>query len=60
MAVPKRKQSKMKSRKRRTHYTAVMPTVVKCSQCQEPKLPHLACPSCGTYRRRQVLDVAQS
>jgi large subunit ribosomal protein L32 len=29
---------------------------VSCPQCHEPKLPHVACPTCGTYRRRQVLN----
>jgi large subunit ribosomal protein L32 len=59
MAVPKRKTSKMKSRKRRTHYKATAPTVVRCSQCDEPKMPHRACPSCGTYRGRQVTEVSE-
>ena len=58
MAVPKRRTSKMKSRKRRTHFKVAAPTVVRCSQCDEPKLPHHACPSCGTYRRRQVIEAA--
>ncbi|UQZ89672.1 50S ribosomal protein L32 [Deltaproteobacteria bacterium Smac51] len=58
MAVPKRKQSKMKGRKRRTHYTALTPTVVKCSNCGEPKRPHHVCLSCGTYRGRQFLEPA--
>jgi large subunit ribosomal protein L32 len=57
MAVPKRRTSKMKSRKRRTHYTAATPTVVRCPQCDEPKATHRACPSCGTYRGRQVVEV---
>jgi large subunit ribosomal protein L32 len=59
MAVPKRKTSKMKSRKRRTHYKATAPTVTRCSQCDEPKMPHHACPSCGTYRGRQVTEVSE-
>ncbi|MDY6850941.1 MAG: 50S ribosomal protein L32 [Thermodesulfobacteriota bacterium] len=59
MAVPKRKISKMKSRKRRTHYKVAKPTVVRCSQCDEPKLPHHACPHCGTYRGRQAIEIAE-
>lgn len=57
MALPKRKMSKMKSRKRRTHYKAALPTVVRCPQCDELKVPHHVCPSCGTYRGRQVLSI---
>ena len=59
MAVPKRRTSKMKGRKRRTHFTAAAPTVVRCPQCDEPKQPHHACPSCGTYRQRQVIEVEE-
>ncbi len=58
MAVPKRKMSKMKGRKRRTHYTVGVPVVAKCTNCGEAKLPHHACPSCGMYRGRQVLAVS--
>ncbi|MEW5722284.1 MAG: 50S ribosomal protein L32 [Thermodesulfobacteriota bacterium] len=60
MAVPKRKMSKMRSRKRRTHYKAAAPTLMRCPQCDEPKLPHHACPSCGTYKGRQVLATEES
>ncbi len=59
MAVPKRKTSKMKGCKRRTHYTALTPTVVKCSNCGEPKRPHHLCPHCGTYRGRQLVAAAE-
>jgi len=59
MAVPKRKQSKMKGRQRRTHYKALAPTVVKCANCGEPKRPHHVCPHCGVYRGRQFLKVGE-
>jgi large subunit ribosomal protein L32 len=54
MAVPKRKTSKMKGRKRRTHYTAQTATVTVCPSCGAPSRPHYACPACGVYRGRQV------
>jgi large subunit ribosomal protein L32 len=54
MAVPKQKSSKARGRKRRTHYKTCAPTVTVCPECQEPKLPHMACPECGTYRGRSV------
>ena len=57
MAVPKRKMSRANTRARRSQWKAVAPTVVACQQCRQPKLPHAACPTCGTYNRRQVIPV---
>jgi large subunit ribosomal protein L32 len=34
-----------------------MPTLSKCPQCGDFKLPHRVCPSCGTYRGIEVLAV---
>jgi large subunit ribosomal protein L32 len=49
--------SRSNTRSRRAQWKAVAPTLVKCEQCREPKLPHTACGNCGTYNRRAVLDV---
>ncbi len=56
--VPKRKLSKGRRDRRRSHYYAMaLTTLVVCPQCKEAKLPHRACPNCGTYRGRQVIDL---
>ena len=60
MAVPKRKKSKSKRDKRRTHQKIAAPSVVTCPQCGESRLPHHACPSCGTYRDKTVVAVKES
>lgn len=52
MALPKRKQSRSKSRKRRTHYRSPTPGVSLCRNCGEVTPPHRACPSCGYYKGR--------
>lgn len=57
MAVPKKKTSKAKRDKRRTHYKLHNPGMSVCPQCGEIKLPHRACPNCGTYKDKQVIDV---
>ncbi|MBC7185440.1 MAG: 50S ribosomal protein L32 [Calditrichaeota bacterium] len=54
MPLPKRRHSRSRRDKRRTHWKAAAPTVSKCANCGEPKLPHRACPSCGYYRGRSV------
>ena len=46
MAVPKRKVSKSRRDKRRTHYKAEMPTIAVCSNCGEPVRPHNICAKC--------------
>jgi len=55
MAVPKRRHSKTRGRKRRTHYKAEKPGSSKCPSCGEPKLPHRVCPHCGTYNGREII-----
>ena len=55
MAVPKRRSSKTRGRKRRTHWKAEKPGVSKCSSCGEPKLPHRVCSHCGTYNGREIV-----
>jgi large subunit ribosomal protein L32 len=57
VAVPKRKTSRSNTRSRRANWKATRPTVVTCERCREPKLPHTACPTCGTYNNRQVTAV---
>lgn len=54
MALPKRKTSKSKRNMRRSHDGIEKPGVSVCPECQEPKEPHRACPSCGHYRGREV------
>ncbi len=56
MPVPKRKTSKSKRDKRRTHKKTEAPNLSECPQCGEEKLPHRACPSCGTYNGKDVIE----
>ncbi|MCK4956445.1 MAG: 50S ribosomal protein L32 [Candidatus Cloacimonetes bacterium] len=59
MAVPKRKTSKSRRDKRRTHYKAEMPAIAKCSTCGEPVKPHNICAKCGHYNGKQVIDIKE-
>ncbi|MCF7919959.1 MAG: 50S ribosomal protein L32 [Candidatus Cloacimonetes bacterium] len=56
MALPKRKTSKSRRDKRRTHYKAIAPAVSTCSNCGEPSRPHNICSSCGFYNGRKILE----
>ncbi|HYR01941.1 MAG TPA: 50S ribosomal protein L32 [Syntrophobacteria bacterium] len=55
MALPKKRHSRSRRDKRRTHDRLKDPAISLCAQCNEPKLPHHACPSCGTYKGREVI-----
>ncbi len=57
MAVPKRKISKMRSRMRRGANRWHAPKLNKCPECGSTALSHVACPSCGYYKNRQVLSI---
>lgn len=59
MAVPKRKTSKSRRNKRRSHKKLSLVSLSICPQCQEVKLPHRVCPSCGTYKGKKVLAVEE-
>ena len=57
MALPKRRQSKARGRKRRTHYKATAISSSACPQCGQPKMPHRICPHCGYYKGKPVISV---
>jgi len=56
-ALPKRKTSKARRDKRRSHKSLTPPTLVNCPQCSSPKPPHQVCPVCGTYKGREVIEI---
>ncbi|MGD9346000.1 MAG: 50S ribosomal protein L32 [Candidatus Aminicenantes bacterium] len=56
MANPKRRHSHSRKRKRRAHDALENPSLSLCSNCGSPKLPHRACPECGYYKGRQVIE----
>ncbi len=55
MAVPKRRTSKMRKRKRRTHFKLSVPGMVVCDNCGEMKLAHRVCKECGHYKGREII-----
>jgi large subunit ribosomal protein L32 len=59
MAVPKKKTSKSRKNMRRAHDFLTAPAASVCPQCKAPKLPHRACPSCGTYKGKEVVKTEE-
>ncbi len=54
MAVPKKKTSKARRDKRRAQHGIAAPRLKVCPNCQQPKRPHQLCPTCKTYKGREV------
>ena len=59
MALPKRRHSRARGRKRRTHYKMKKPTLARCPQCQELKVPHRVCAHCGYYKGVEVVEIEE-
>ncbi len=34
-----------------------VPNLVKCSKCGELTMPHRMCKACGTYNKKQVIEI---
>jgi large subunit ribosomal protein L32 len=57
MPLPKRRHSKQRGRKRRTHWKLTAPNVIECPHCHELKLPHRVCLNCGYYGGKEVMVI---
>jgi len=54
MPLPKRRHSKARQRKRRTHQGLTLPSLTECMNCHTMVLTHNACYKCGYYEGRKV------
>jgi len=59
MGVPKHKTSKARRDKRRAHQHLTPASLSRCPQCNEMRLPHRVCPTCGFYHDRSVLELEE-
>lgn len=56
MAHPKRKISKQRRNKRRTHDALTVSVIAKCSNCGAAVQYHTVCPECGYYRGKLAIE----
>ena len=54
MAVPKKKTSKSRRDRRRAQHGIAAVGLNVCPQCNSPRRPHRVCPTCGTYKGREI------
>jgi large subunit ribosomal protein L32 len=60
MIGPKGKISKARRDKRRAQtWKIALPGLVACRNCGELTKPHQVCKACGTYKRREIVKVAE-
>ena len=59
MAQPKRRWSKARTGLRRSTWKLENKSLATCSNCGEAIMPHKACPSCGQYNKRQVVELKE-
>lgn len=57
MAVPKKKTTRARRNKRRLSHIKSPLRLAPCLQCRKKIPPHIACPYCGFYRGREILDL---
>ncbi len=57
MAVPKKRGTSSKTRRRRSHHALKPKTLNVCKNCGRPVEPHRACAYCGNYKDRTVKKV---
>ena len=55
MATPKKRRSLERRRRRRAQSKVVLPNVTKCSNCNNVRLSHRMCSSCGWYNGRCIV-----
>jgi len=59
MANPTSRHSRARRDKRRANWKISPPNTTLCPDCQEPKLPHRVCMSCGSYNGKKILEVVE-
>ena len=55
--LPKRKVSRTRRDKRRSHDSLSSQHLVVCESCGEYHLAHRVCPKCGSYNGETVMEI---
>ena len=59
MPNPKSRHARSRRDKRRANWKLQATSLSVCPDCQEPKLPHRVCMSCGSYNGKKVLEIVE-
>lgn len=56
MPVARQRHTKARRDRARVHYKLESKSLVSCTNCQAKIMPHTACPKCGFYKGKEVID----
>jgi large subunit ribosomal protein L32 len=59
MAVPKRRHSNSRSRRRRAHHAKTPKQLSYCPKCSAATPQHVVCSNCGYYMGRVMVEAAE-
>ncbi len=57
--LPKRKLSKGRRDRRRSHLALQSANLTECPTCHNLRRPHHVCPYCGSYEGEEVIEVEE-
>ena len=60
MPNPKRRHSKTRRDKRRSHDFLTPVRTINCTNCGTPVRPHRVCSGCGFYKGKQIISIKTS
>jgi len=56
MGLPSKKRTPRSKHDRASHFALKQTNTIKCENCGTKILPHKACPKCGTYKGKKVIN----
>lgn len=59
-ALPKKKLSRSRGRKRYATKAYSIPKLAVCDSCGQKKLPHTLCQNCGSYKGKVIIKPKES
>jgi len=57
MSVSKKRKSRAKTKRGRSHQALTKSNLIKCSKCGKSTTPHRVCPFCGSYQGKEIIKL---
>jgi large subunit ribosomal protein L32 len=60
MPEPKKRHSRGRKLRRRSHHALKITQLAKCTNCNAAVMPHKVCMNCGFYKGKKILDITKN